>query len=244
MPDYFGCYINGIAHILRAAMIGCYLFGLFLAMILFADDLCLLAPTRRALQKMIHKCADYCTKYGLTFNTSKSKIMIFSKSKVDKDLLCPVFLNGEKIDYVDSIKYLGTTIESCKGFTFSSSKDLASFYRASNAILRAAKKPSEEIQLHLLYSDCIPILTYACAVKEYKSRQMQDCNTAVNDALRLIFGYNRWESVRTIRESFGYKSLTELFQSTKRKFNMSLLSHRNSVIKHIARNMLIENKSG
>ena len=73
---------------------------------------------------------------------------------------------------------------------------------------------------------------------------MQDCNTAVNDALRLIFGYNRWESVRTIRESFGYKSLTELFQSTKRKFNMSLLSHRNSVIKHIARNMLIDNESG
>ena len=183
---------------------------------------------------LLAKCASYCNKYGLTFNTSKSKIMVFSKSKVDKERLCPVYLNGEKIDYVDSIKYLGTTIESCKGFTFSSSKDLSSFYQASNAILWAAKKPSEEIQLHLLYSNCIPILTYACAVKEYQSRQMQDCSTAVNDALRLIFGYNRWESVRTIRESFGYKSLTELFHSTKRKFNMSLLSHRNSVIKHIA----------
>ena len=110
------------------------------------------------------------------------------------------------------------------------------FYRASNSILRAVKKPSEEIQLHLLYSSCIPILTYASAVKQFSSRQMQDCNTAVNDALRLIFGYNRWESVKAVRESFGYRSLTELFHSAKRKFHASLSSHCNSVVQHIARN--------
>ena len=150
--------------------------------------------------------------------------------------MCPILLNGSTIDYVDSIKYLGATIESRRGFEYSSSKDLTSFYRASNSIIRAVKKPSEEVQLHLLYSNCIPILTYASAVKQYTSRQMQDCNTAVNDALRLIFGYNRWESVKTVRESFGYKSLTELFHTAKRKFQASLSLHHNSVVKHIARN--------
>ena len=93
----------------------------------------------------------------------------------------------------------------------------------------------EEILLHLLYTNCFPILTYACAVKEYPARQMHDCNTAVNDALRMIFGYNRWQSVKTLRESFGYKSLTELFHAAKQKFHASLSSHQNSVIKHIAR---------
>ena len=92
----------------------------------------------------------------------------------------------------------------------------------------------------LLYSNCIPILTYASAVKEYPARQMHDCNTAVNDALRFIFGFNRWESVRQLRESFGYKSLTELFELAKKKFNMSLLNHRNTVISHIARNFAFD----
>ena len=242
-PDFFGVYIDGISSILRAANLGCHMFSIFLAMILFADDLCLLAPTRAALAKMIENSASYCNKFGLTFNTSKSKIVVFSRRAVEKDRLCPIYLNGERMEYVDSIKYLGTTIESNKGFTFSSTKDLAKFYRASNSILRVVKKPSEEIQLHLLYANCIPILTYACAVKHYSTKQMQECNTAVNDALRLIFGFNRWESVRSLRESFGYKSLTDLFHITKRKFDASLLSHRNSVIKHIARNTLIDTQS-
>ena len=195
-----------------------------------------MAPSRAALQRMINECAEYCNKFGLTFNAKKSKILIFCKKTIDKEQIKPVYLNGDKVDIVDSVKYLGATIVSDKGLSFSSSKDLLSFYRASNAILRATNRPSEEVLLHLLYSNCIPILTYACAVKEYPARQMHDCNTAVNDALRFIFGFNRWESVRQLRESFGYKSLTELFELAKKKFNMSLLNHRNPVISHIARN--------
>ena len=87
------------------------------------------------------------------------------------------------MDYINSVTYLGTTIVNNNGLSFSSSNDLMSFYRASNSILSTLKKPSEEILLQLLYSNCIPTLTYASNVKEYPSRQMQNCNTAVNDFL-------------------------------------------------------------
>ena len=86
------------------------------------------------------------------------------------------------------------------------------------------------------------ILSYACPVKDYPSRQMQDCTTAINDALRLVFGYNRWESVRSLRESFGYKSLVELFNVSKNKFDASLLSHSNPVISHLARHIEVESE--
>ena len=239
-PDFFGCYVDEIASILRKADVGCHIYGIFLAMILFADDLCLLAPTQKALSIMINLCETYCKEYGLTSNASKSKIIIFSKSHIDHGNLCPSLLNGRDIQYVDSITYLGATIVNHKGFTFSSSNDLSKYYRASNSILRATKKPSEEIMLQLLYSCCIPIITYASAVKEYPSRQLQDCCTAVNDSLRLIFGYNRWESIRTLRESFGYKSLIDLFHRAKNKFDSSLLTHHNPIISHLARNLVME----
>ena len=209
-------------------------------MILFADDLVLLAPTRQGLNKMIQLCATYCKEFGLAFNASKSKIVVFAKTKVDHKKLCPIVLNGRNIEYVDNITYLGATIVSDKGFAFSSSNDLTKFYRASNSILRAVKQPSEEVMIQLLYSCCIPILSYASASKDYLSRQMQDCTTAINNALRLIFGYNRWESVRTLRESFGYPSLIEIFQRAKNKFNSSLFSHHNPVISKLARFMAIE----
>ena len=190
-PEFFGVYINDIATILRNLHVGCHIFGIFLAFILFADDLCLLAPTLKALNKMIEKCAEYCREYGLTFNASKSKVVVFSKSATNYEKLVPIVLNGSKVDFVDSVTYLGTTIMNNKGFSFSSTNDLSKFYRASNSILRAINKPSEEVLIHLLYSCCIPILSYASAVKDYPSRQMQDCTTATNDSLRLIFGFNR-----------------------------------------------------
>ena len=86
----------------------------------------------------------------------------------------------------------------------------------------------------------IPILTYGCAGKEYSARQMQECNTAVNDALRFIFKYHRWESIRSLRESFGYKSLTDLFAIAKRKFLENAPAHRNRIISNIARNLCLE----
>ena len=161
--------------------------------------------------------------------------MVFSKNNVDLGDLSPILLNDHQVENVDSITYLGTTVTSKKGISFSSTNDLTKFFQASNAILRATRKPSEEILMHLLYTCCIPILSYASAVKEYPARQMQDCSTAVNDALRFIFGYNRWESVRSLRESFGYKSLVEIFQRTKNKFDASLFTHCNPIIAYIAR---------
>ena len=232
-PDFFGIYIDDIAAILRNSNVGCYLFAIFLAMILFADDLCLMAPTRHALNRMIQLCANYCKEYGLAFNAKKSKIVVFSKRAVDKQSLGPILIDGREIEYVDSITYLGATITNKKGISFSNSSDLSKFYRASNSLLRAVKRPSEEVMMHLIYSCCIPILSYASPVKDYPSRQMQECSTAINDALRLLFGFNRWESVRSLREQFGYKSLIEIFHISKNKFEASLLTHRNIVIRHL-----------
>ena len=239
-PNLFSCYIDDLSYLLQKMNIGCHLFNIFLAMILFADDICLLAPTRAALDKLIQKSAEYCNEFGLSFNAKKSKILVFSKTRVNHEQLLPIFLNGDKIEYCDTVKYLGAHVVTENGISFSASSDLASFYRASNSILRAINKPSDEILIHLLYSNCIPILTYACAVKQYSTKQMQECNTAVNNALRLIFGYNRWESIRSVRESFGYKSLTELFAIAKRRFDLSLPRHHNKVISHLARNLAID----
>ena len=135
------------------------------------------------------------------------------------------------------LSYLGTSIVNDKGFSFSCERELTKFYRASNSILKAVSKPSGEILLQLLYSNCIPILTYACAVKQYPSKLMQHCNTAVNDALRLIFGYHRWERIRVLRESFGYKSLADIFGFARKKFHDILPYHSNSIVSHIARNL-------
>ena len=53
-----------------------------MAIILFADDICLLAPTRSALSKLIDTCSSYCKEHCLEFNPKKSKVVVFSKKEL------------------------------------------------------------------------------------------------------------------------------------------------------------------
>ena len=135
---------------------------------MFADDICLLAPTRSALQRLMDKAAAYCNKIDLNFNPVKSKILVFSKKRVETNNFRPVKLNDCVVDYVTSVKYLGVVIESKNGFRFSAEKEVRTFYRAANSILMAIQKPREGILTKLLSTNCIPIISYACEVNSFQ----------------------------------------------------------------------------
>ena len=67
--------------------------------------------------------------------------------------------------------------------------DLRSFHRSANSILNVRNKPNVLIQLHLLYANSIPTLSYTCAVKAFPVREMLNVNVNemvnVNDVIRL-----------------------------------------------------------
>ena len=143
-------------------------------------------------------------------------------------------VHNATVEYVSSLKYLGASISSDEGLAFLAAGDLRNFYISSNVILNTLHKPNEEVLLHLIYTNCAPTITYASAVKEYRSCDMHDCTVALNNAIRKIFAYNRWESVRMLRQNFGYKSLMEIFFFSRRKFLESLPTHRNSIVSFLS----------
>ena len=156
--------------------------------------------------------------------------MVFSKTNVDYDIIEPLTISGGTIEFVEKIKYLGTNITSSPSMTFSHEGDLRSFYRASNSVLNQLNSPDETIQMQLLFCHCVLCFTYAAAVKEYSGRQMTDCTTALNDAIRKIYTFHRWENVRHLREGHGYHALSEMFAKAKQKFMFSLPNHANPTI--------------
>ena len=70
----------------------------------------------------------------------------------------------------------------------------------------------------LLHSFSVPILTYASEVKRFSSTEMYDCHVAINDAIRRIFSYDRWESIRTLRQQYGYHDIYTIFAIRRRNF--------------------------
>ena len=121
-----------------------------------------------------------------------------------------------------------------KRFSFSARPDISSFFRATNAVINVLKGAHEHTLLTLLHSNCVPILTYACAVKHYSSSDMSDCNVAMNNAFRTIFGLTDWRSIRTLRAMFGFKSLDDTFKVAQDRFLASCRSHTNPIVSCIA----------
>ena len=231
-PRIFALYLDGLVSRLRTTGIGCHIFGLFLACLLYADDMCLLAPSRGAMQKMLQVCEEFCHEFNLTFNVKKSKSLIFG-SKTN-DVIDPLTLNGEPLQYVSQWSYLGTTITAGSSLIFSCRPELGKFYRSFNSIISSVKKPNELVLMQLLYSNCIPCLSYASEVKDVTSREMQECNVALNDSIRRIFSYNRWESTRSLRQQLGYPNVSEIFRSRRRRFFERCRESANGVICFIA----------
>ena len=159
--------------------------------------------------------------------------MIFSKKGVDTSKIKPLTIAGGNIDFVEKIKYLGATLTSNPGLSFSHEADLRSFYRSANSILNQIQIRNEPILMQLLYSHCVPCFSYAASVKDYSSKQMNDCNVAINDGIRKIFTFQWWERVHTLREGFNYPSLTEIFEKARRKFQNSLPGHTNATVSRL-----------
>ena len=130
----------------------------------------------------------------------------------------PLKMYSKDLDVVNEYKYLGVTVVGGDTVTFSTLRPLMRFRCSANTILNAPTTSSEIVSMKLLYTVCVPNLTYACESLNYTNAQFQPMNVAINDCLRKIFGYNRWESVRYLRETLGYPSLTEIFHSRSRTF--------------------------
>ena len=233
-PDFFAIYINDLIVLLKSMGIGCHVINLFIACLLFADDMSLIAPTREALQQLIDVCAAYCLRFCLKFNVAKTKVMVFGKLSRVVPSLAKITLHGQCVEYVQSCKYLGFHLVSHDYFKFSVIEDLRGFFGSVNSILSSVQKPKENVLMQLLFSNCVPKLTFGAAVKELNASEINQFNVAFNTAIRRIFGFRQWQSIRQLREIYGFSSLEAMYDKAKRRFHIGMICHKNNTLRFLA----------
>ena len=230
-PDFFALYMHDLIQLLRTSGYGCYVIQMCIACIFFADDIVLLSPSRSGLQSLLNICVTYCKRFCLDFNVKKSKVMVVGKVSGN---VYPLYLNDVPLGFTTEYKYLGVVLTSGKTLSFSATTTIRSFHRAVNSILYSRVKLESAVLMKLLYTNCVPILTYACAVREFNSTDMRRCHVALNNAIRRIFSFAVWQSIRHIRIDHGYKSLYEIFADARSKFLKSSPTSPNSIVSHLA----------
>ena len=159
--------------------------------------------------------------------------MVIGKSLTDAQF-APLTLNNEHLEFVNEYKYLGVQLRAGKVLSFPATTTIRSFHRAANSILYNRVKPSNIVLMKLLFTNCVPIITYASSVREFSAADMYRCHVAVNNAIRKVFTFAIWQSIRHLRISHGYKSIYELFSSAKANFLANASSSSNLIVRHLS----------
>ena len=189
---------------------------MFAAAIFYADDMAVLAPSVKGLQKILTLCHEYCTTWDILLNAKKSKNMCFGKGSK------PIFttkINGVSIPWVDQWSYLGVNLKSGLKFGCCVKQKIASFYRALNSILRIDGRSDELVKLRLLESHCLPILTYGIEIIHVSNRdERRQLRVAYNSIFRNIFRYSYRESITALQHALGRKTWEELLEVRRKNF--------------------------
>ena len=183
-PQLFAIYMNDLSVCLTQCKAGCHLNETVTNHVMYADDICLMAPSAIALQKMLNLCYEFSLSNDIIFNPTKSQCMIFKPNRFK--LYCPaVYLNGNIIDYVEKTKYLGYMFTNDKQDDVEMLRQLRLLYMRSNKIIRMFYFCKIDVKLELFRSFCT---SFYCSYlwTGYKKSTFNRLRVAFNNAYRRI----------------------------------------------------------
>lgn len=143
-----------------------------LHLLLFADDLVLLADTPAGLQKSIQILGDYCSKWNLRINMEKTKVMEFRFQR-RKDPSPSYSLYNQIIEVTKSYRYLGIILTSNGGLKTAADTLAKQGQKSLFCLLKKASKlqyPNSLLLSHLFDALVRPVLEYGSETWGYMKR--------------------------------------------------------------------------
>ena len=137
-------YINDLSGSLSKLPIGCCSGENVINHLMYADDIVLLSPSAKGMQRLLDQAYAHGCEYDLLFNSQKSQLMIFDTMKLGYD--GNVILGEAPLTPTNSYKYLGHIITD----NLSDEADLEDkergLYRRCNVLLRTFHFCSDEVK--------------------------------------------------------------------------------------------------
>jgi len=153
-PTLFNVYLNDLSLKLSDSNTGCMINSFTVNHLFYADDSVLLAPSPKALQKLINICQEFANNSDLSFNAKKTKVMCF-KPKQLSSLFVPEFtLNGKVLNMVCCDKYLGVFISDNLRDDNDINRELRAIYARGNVLIKKFIMCTDDVKVKLFKSYC------------------------------------------------------------------------------------------
>ena len=188
----FSLYVNNLAQDINDVGIGVTIADMKLSILLYADDIILLAETESDLQSMLDSLTQWCLKWGLVINTAKSNVIHFRGISVPISKYS--FRCGDQyLNYVSQYKYLGFILTEHLDFNVSVESVAKVCNRALGSLISKFKKNGgfPYVTFSKLYDTLVwPIMDYSSAI--WGTRDYNVVNKIHNHACRLFLGVGKY----------------------------------------------------
>ena len=106
-PLLFSLFLNDIEEsFIHSGLEGLDIDTFKLFLLLYADDIVIFANSAEQHQESLNILSDYCSRWKLTVNVAKTKVMVFRKGGILPRNLA-FYYNGQQLEIVKNFKYLG-----------------------------------------------------------------------------------------------------------------------------------------
>jgi len=205
-PTLFCLYINDLVQEINSCENSIAPSGTKLNILLYADDIVLIADSEVHLQTMIDKLYEWCKKWRLRVNINKTNIVHFrSKSQANSNFEFHYGL--QKIEAVSKYKYLGVILSEFLDYGMVAETLANSGKRALGAIyskFRQQKGFGCNVYSKLYHTGVTPILDYCSGV--WGCNKFEKIDSVQNKAIRLYLGVHSFAPNLAIQGDMGWVS--------------------------------------
>jgi len=220
ITSLFALYIDSVVKKVSESNIGCYMKCIYISILLYADDILLVAPSVTYL----HRFNSFCTCeqeiawLDMPLNIKKSACMRVG-GRFKAKCANTVTREGRELSWVNNIRYFGIYIESASFFKCSLDAAKRSFYRSFNVIFgKVGRIASNEVIIELIKTKCFPVLYYGLDACPLRKSQYNSIDCVINSSFRKVFDTRSQEVIDVCLDMISCIPAQQLIALRKRKF--------------------------
>ena len=238
-PFLFSLYVEPLINDIIKSNLGCHVGSNAANILIYADDILILAPTIKSLKKLINICENYGKEYEVNFNPNKSTLLSFgyNNNKTDYEDI-NIEMNGKKIDFKSTGKHLGLNIDVKNDF-YDISNIINDLKVRSNCIVNNFCALDSMAKCHIFRSQCHSL--YGCQLWDLESKQLPSLEVNWRKCCRSILKIPPRSHKYLIPDLMQSKYILTIIEERILNFIIKGLVHENSVVNFFFKNSLVSN---
>ena len=206
-------YVDELNLLLSDSKIGCHIGEKPLNNFSYADDLAILAPSARALNKLLAICDDFAKKNIIEFRAAKSFVWLMLPKTFKLVTRPNIYLGESAFSYVERFKYFGHILTASFTDDEYINHEKRNLAMRGNLLTRKFNSCSEEVKCNLFRTYCGQF--YTCSLwARYRKQTLYRLRVYHNTILRRLLHLPPWVSASNMFPTFNVRSHQEVVRFT------------------------------